>query len=63
LSEDWRRALLTEKIYVADRGATWSSGSPQTATLASIIPVKNPIVGGGAGRSEVAVGTLREPHL
>jgi hypothetical protein len=51
------------KIYVADRGANLIQVfSPEGAPLRSI-PVKNPISVAALPEGEVAVGTLREPHL
>src|SRR5229473_5470733 len=51
------------KIYVADRGANLiqvftSDGSPLRS-----IPVKAPVAVAALPEGEVAVGTLREPHL
>lgn len=51
------------KIYVADRGANLVQiFSPDGALLRSIA-VKNPISVAALPEGEVAVGTLREPHL
>jgi hypothetical protein len=51
------------KIYVADRGANLIQVfSPDGAPLRSIA-VKNPISVAALPEGEVAVGTLREPHL
>lgn len=51
------------KIYVADRGANLIQVfSPEGALLRSIA-VKNPISVAALPEGEVAVGTLREPHL
>jgi hypothetical protein len=51
------------KIYVADRGANLIQVfSPEGAPLRSIA-VKNPISVAALPEGEVAVGTLREPHL
>ena len=51
------------KIYVADRGANLIQVfSPDGALLRSI-SVKNPISVAALPEGEVAVGTLREPHL
>src|SRR5258708_2147693 len=51
------------KIYVADRGANLIQVfSPEGAPLRSI-PVKNPVSVAALPEGEVAVGTLREPHL
>jgi hypothetical protein len=51
------------KIYVADRGANLVQVfSPDGALLRSIA-VKNPISVAALPEGEVAVGTLREPHL
>jgi hypothetical protein len=54
---------LDGKIYVADRGANFvqvfsADGSPLRS-----IPVKNPVSVAALPEGEVAVGTLREPHL
>ena len=51
------------KIYVADRGANLirvfsADGSPVRS-----IPVKNPVSVAALPEGEIAVGTLREPHL
>jgi len=51
------------KIYVADRGANLirvfsADGSPIRS-----IPVKNPLSVAALPEGEIAVGTLREPHL
>ncbi len=51
------------KIYVADRGANLIQVfSPEGALLRSI-PVKAPVSVAALPEGEVAVGTLREPHL
>lgn len=51
------------KIYVADRGANLIQVfSPEGTPLRSI-PVKNPISVAALPEGEMAVGTLREPHL
>jgi hypothetical protein len=51
------------KIYVADRGANLIQVfSPEGTSLRSIA-VKNPISVAALPEGEVAVGTLREPHL
>ena len=67
------RALLTfgedcdaasdGKIYVADRGANLIQVFSPEGTLLRSIPVKNPVAVAALPESEVAVGTLREPHL
>src|SRR5256714_6015275 len=51
------------KIYVADRGANLIQVSSPDGTLLRSIPVKNPISVAALPEGEVAVGTLREPHL
>src|SRR5260370_8591312 len=51
------------KIYVADRGANLIQVFTSEGTLLRSIPVKNPISVAALPDGEVAVGTLREPHL
>src|SRR5260370_6311361 len=51
------------KIYVADRGANLIQVFTSEGTLLRSIPVKNPISVAALPEGEVAVGTLREPHL
>src|SRR5713226_1985689 len=51
------------KIYVADRGANLIQVFTAGGTLLRSIPVKNPISVAALPEGEVAVGTLREPHL
>src|SRR5229473_2541945 len=51
------------KIYVADRGANLVQVFTPDGTLLRSIPVKNPISVAALPEGEVAVGTLREPHL
>lgn len=51
------------KIYVADRGANLIQVFSSEGTLLRSIPVKNPLSVAALPESEVAVGTLREPHL
>jgi len=51
------------KIYVADRGANLIQVFSADGTLLRSIPVKNPVSIAALPESEVAVGTLREPHL
>jgi len=51
------------KIYVADRGANLVQVFSADGTLLRSIPVKNPVSIAALPESEVAVGTLREPHL
>src|SRR6266478_7472750 len=51
------------KIYVADRGANLVQVFTADGTLLRSIPVKNPISVAALPEGEVAVGTLREPHL
>jgi len=51
------------KIYVADRGANLIQVFTADGTLLRSIPVKNPISVAALPEGEVAVGTLREPHL
>src|SRR5205823_11812858 len=51
------------KIYVADRGANLIQVFSPDGTLLRSIPVKNPISVAALPEGEVAVGTLREPHL
>jgi hypothetical protein len=51
------------KIYVADRGANLIQVFSSEGTLLRSIPVKNPLSVAALPEGEVAVGTLREPHL
>ena len=51
------------KIYVADRGANVVQVFSPDGTLLRSIAVKNPIAVAALPDGEVAVGTLREPHL
>jgi hypothetical protein len=51
------------KIYVADRGANLVLVFSADGSLLRSIPVKNPVSVAALPESEVAVGTLREPHL
>jgi len=51
------------KIYVADRGANLIQVFSPDGTLLRSIAVKNPISVAALPEGEVAVGTLREPHL
>jgi len=51
------------KIYVADRGANLVQVFSPQGTLLRSIAVKNPISIAALPEGEVAVGTLREPHL
>jgi hypothetical protein len=51
------------KIYVADRGANLVQVFSPEGTLLRSIAVKNPISIAALPEGEVAVGTLREPHL
>jgi hypothetical protein len=51
------------KIYVADRGANLIQVFSPEGTLLRSIAVKNPISVAALPEGEVAVGTLREPHL
>jgi len=51
------------KIYVADRGANLIQVFSPDGTLLRSISVKNPISVAALPEGEVAVGTLREPHL
>jgi hypothetical protein len=51
------------KIYVADRGANLIQVFSPEGTLLRSIPVKAPISVAALPEGEVAVGTLREPHL
>jgi hypothetical protein len=51
------------KIYVADRGANFIQVFSRDGTLLRSIAVKNPISVAALPEGEVAVGTLREPHL
>jgi hypothetical protein len=50
-------------IYVADRGANLIQVFSAEGTPIRSIPVKNPISVAALPEGEVAVGTLREPHL
>src|SRR5437016_3738189 len=51
------------KIYVADRGANLIQVFSPDGTLLRSIPMKAPIAVAALPEGEVAVGTLREPHL
>jgi hypothetical protein len=51
------------KIYVADRGANSIQVFSAEGTPLRSIPVKAPVSVAALPESEVAVGTLREPHL
>src|SRR5229473_5499566 len=51
------------KIYVADRGANLVQVFSPEGTLLRSIAVKNPVSVAALPEGEVAVGTLREPHL
>lgn len=51
------------KIYVADRGANLIQVFSREGTPLRPIPVKNPLSVAALPEGEVAVGTLREPHL
>ena len=51
------------KIYVADRGANFIQVFSSNGTLTRSIAVKNPISVAALPEGEVAIGTLREPHL
>jgi hypothetical protein len=51
------------KIYVADRGANLVEVFSPDGTLLRSIAVKNPVSVAALPEGEVAVGTLREPHL
>jgi hypothetical protein len=51
------------KIYVADRGANLIQVFSADGTLLRSIAVRNPISVAALPEGEVAVGTLREPHL
>ena len=51
------------KIYVADRGANLIQVLSAEGTLLRSVPVKNPTSVAALPEGEVAVGTLREPHL
>jgi len=51
------------KIYVADRGANLIQVFSPDGTLLRSIPVKAPVSVAALPEGEVAVGTLREPHL
>jgi hypothetical protein len=51
------------KIYVADRGANLIQVFSAEGTLLRSISVKNPISVAALPEGEIAVGTLREPHL
>jgi hypothetical protein len=50
-------------IYVADRGANLIRVFSADGAPSRSIPVKNPISAAALPEGEVAVGTLREPHL
>jgi hypothetical protein len=51
------------KIYVADRGANLIQVFSADGTLLRSISIKAPISVAALPESEIAVGTLREPHL
>ena len=51
------------KIYVADRGANLVQVFSAEGTTLRSIAVKNPVAVAALPESEVAVATLREPHL
>src|SRR5256885_10741987 len=51
------------KIYVADRGANLIQVFSTDGTLLRSISIKAPISVAALPESEIAVGTLREPHL
>ena len=51
------------KIYVADRGANLIRVFSPEGTLVRSIPVKNPVSVAALPEGEIAVTTLREPHL
>ena len=51
------------KIYVADRGANVVQVFSSEGTLLRSIAVKTPVAVAALPEGEVAVGTLREPHL
>jgi hypothetical protein len=51
------------KIYVADRGANSIRVFGQDGTALRSIPVSAPVAISALGQGEVAVATLREPHL
>jgi hypothetical protein len=51
------------KIYVADRGANLIQVFSREGAPLRSIPVKNPLSVAALPEGEVAVGTLREPHL
>ncbi|PYT71685.1 MAG: hypothetical protein DMG39_12170 [Acidobacteria bacterium] len=51
------------KIYVADRGANLIRVFSPAGSLLRSIPVKNPVSVAAMPEEEVAVATLREPHL
>jgi len=51
------------KIYVADRGANLNQVFSREGTPLRPISVKNPLSVAALPEGEVAVGTLREPHL
>src|SRR6266481_4496045 len=51
------------KIYVADRGANLIQVFSSDGALVRSIPVQAPISVAALPEGEVAVGTLREPHL
>jgi len=51
------------KIYVADRGANLIRVFSPEGTLVRSIPVKNPVSVAALPEGEIAVATLREPHL
>jgi hypothetical protein len=51
------------KIYVADRGANLVRVFSADGTPVRSIPVKNPVAVAAMPEGEIAVATLREPHL
>ena len=51
------------RIYIADRGANLISTFSPDGELLRSISVKNPVSVAALPEGEVAVGTLREPHL
>ena len=51
------------KIYVADRGANLIQVFSSDGALVRSISVKNPVSVAALPEAELAVGTLREPHL
>src|SRR5260370_7325731 len=51
------------KLYVADRGANLIQVFSPSGTLLLSIPVQNPVSLAALPEAQLAVGTLREPHL